>query len=108
MTFRKRRFGSNKYNAARVAHSVKVRADKRLTAPQPDYPPILPELRRKIIVEDYDFSEVVRHEILLYRTNRIDCYRVEIDGQELSKRMGWARVLEKIRKAFIRVSKFID
>ncbi|HEY6873251.1 MAG TPA: hypothetical protein VI298_11045 [Geobacteraceae bacterium] len=47
-----------------------------------------------------------RHEIILHRSNRIDCYRVEIDGRMLPGRKGWASVLEMVRKAFVRVGAF--
>lgn len=106
--YRKRRCGSHKYNLARerAIRSVEARNEKRLAEPPPDYPLKLPELRRKIIITDYDFGEPITHEILLYRTNRVDCYQVCVDGQKLAGRFGWARVLEKIRKAFIRISNF--
>ena len=48
-------------------------------------------------------GEVVRHEIRLYLSGRADCYEVEVDGRRLPGRMGPARVLGLVRKAFIRV-----
>lgn len=75
----------------------------RLESPAPDYPPELPELRRTIIIVDYDFG-AVEHRIDLFRTGRIDCYRVVADGFEWKKRAGWSAVLEGIRKSFLRVS----
>lgn len=95
--YRKRINGSKKYNAMRDARLRQI-----LEGPAPDYPPILPELRRRIILEDFDFGEI-RHEINLYRSNRIDCYRMEIDGLEVSGRIGWARALGVARKGFLRL-----
>lgn len=74
----------------------------RLERPAPDYRPILPELRRRIIVIDYDHGRVV-HRIDLYRTNRVDCYRAEADGRPWKRRIGWAKVLEGVRKSFLRM-----
>lgn len=45
-----------------------------------------------------------RHEFVLLRSDRIDCYRVAVDGQLLPGRMGWARILELIRKTFLRAT----
>ena len=70
--------------------------------PTPNYPLCLPELRRRIIIEDFNFGEI-RHVVNLYRTNRIDCFRMEVDGLMIAQRIGWSRVLEKTRKAFLRV-----
>lgn len=61
-----------------------------------------PDLRRRIIVIDYDFGRVV-HRIDLYRSNRMDCYRALADGQPWKARIGWARVIEAMRKSFLRV-----
>ena len=74
-----------------------------MEGPVPDYPHMLPDLRRKIIIIDYDFGEV-RHEIDLYRTGRVDCYRAVSDGKLWHSSIGWSRVLEGIRKSFLRVS----
>lgn len=79
-----------------------ARLRKIAEGPAPDYPPILPHLRRKLIIEDYDFG-IVRHEINLYRTNRIDCYDMEVDGRPYVRHIGWSSVLEIIRKQFLRV-----
>ncbi len=95
--YRKRINGSKKYNAMRAARLRQIQE-----GPAPDYPPVLPELRRRIILEDFDFGEV-RYEINLHRTNRVDCYRMEADGSMIAERIGWSRVLEKIRKGFLRI-----
>ena len=70
--------------------------------PAPDYPPVFPVLRRRIVITDYDFGER-RHVIELYRTGRIDCYRVVADGVEWRARAGWSQVLAGIRRALPRV-----
>ena len=75
----------------------------RLEASPPDYPPLLPALRRSLVIIDHDFG-TVEHRLDLYRTNRIDCYRVVADGVEWKQRAGWSTVLEAVRKSFLRVS----
>lgn len=75
---------------------------KRLAGPAPDYPPQLPELRREIIVIDYDFGRR-EHRLTLYRTRRRDCYRVEVDGRPWADSMGWSRILAGLRRAMQRV-----
>lgn len=97
MAYRKRTKCSAKLAAMREA------ADRaRMELPAPDYVPQMPELRRRIVITDYDFGEVT-HTIDLYRSGRIDCYRVVADGAEWKKRAGWSTVLEAVRKSFIRV-----
>jgi hypothetical protein len=76
---------------------------RRMELPAPDYPPDLPELRRQIVVRDFDFGEV-EYTFDLLRSNRIDCYRIRVDGKELPGVFGWSRALEVIRKGFLRVS----
>jgi hypothetical protein len=101
MSYRKRTTQSKKMAAARAA---KERI--RLDSPAPDYPTELPYLRRRIVITDYDFGEVT-HTVDLYRSGRIDCYRVVADGIEWKKRAGWSTVLEAIRKSFIRVGAMV-
>ena len=104
--YRKRYNGSRKYNAMRAARLMQM-----AEGPAPDplrplseasYPHNLPECRRRIIIEDFDFG-LIRHEINLYKTSRIDCYRMEVDGIIIATRIGWAKALEKARKSFLRV-----
>lgn len=61
-----------------------------------------PELRRRLIVEDYDTGTVKRTVFELHATSRIDCYRVEIDGKPQPTRLGWSRILERVREAYPR------
>ena len=78
---RKRIKGSRKFNQ-RLERARTERA-RRLGGLPPDYPPDLPRLRRRIVVEDFDLGRVVRHELKLYRSSRADCYVVEVDGRRL-------------------------
>lgn len=75
----------------------------RMERPAPDYPPTLPELRRSIVIEDFDFGHSV-HVLELHRTNRVDCYRVVADGVEWKRRAGWSKILAGLRKSMPRVS----
>lgn len=97
MAYRKRTKCSAKLTAARASAER-----SRMESDATDYAPQMPDLRRTIIITDHDFG-AVEHRIELYRTNRIDCYRVVADGVEWKKRAGWSTVLEAVRKSFIRV-----
>ena len=97
MAYRKRTTCSKKLKNMREA-----KERKRLESDPPDYPRELPDLRRRVIVIDYDFGEVINI-IELYKTNRIDCYRVMADGILWKERAGWSKVLEGLRKSFLRV-----
>lgn len=61
-----------------------------------------PDLRRRVVVEDYDSGQVVRTVIDLHATSRIDSYRVAIDGKPQPGRLGWSRVLGLLRMAMPR------
>lgn len=84
-----------------------AKAAKMEAGPVPDYPAALPDLRRRIIVIDYDFGERI-NTLDLYRTNRRDCYRVVADGVEWKERIGWSRILAGLRKSMPRVSAAMD
>jgi hypothetical protein len=73
-----------------------------MAGPAPDYPIVLPGLRREIIIIDHDFGERV-HRLALYKTSRIDCYRVEVDGRPWKERIGWSQILAGLRKSLPRV-----
>lgn len=103
--YRKRTRGSRKFNE-RTAKARAAKERKRLGGPAPDYAPGLPMLRRRLIVEDFDLGQTVRHEVRMLRCGRIDCYSLEVDGQPLPGRFGWAKTLELVRKSFIRVGNF--
>lgn len=61
-----------------------------------------PELRRRLIVEDYDTGAVMRTVIDMHATTRIDCYRVTVNGIAQAGRPGWTRVLDMLRRALPR------
>ncbi|TMO51252.1 hypothetical protein CWC23_08935 [Pseudoalteromonas ruthenica] len=44
-------------------------------------PQNIPELRRIIEITDYDSGEPITHKLELYKTDRIDCYKVLVDGR---------------------------
>lgn len=78
------------------------RDSARMAAPPPDYPVALPALRRRIIIEDFDFGHRV-HVMELHKTDRIDCYRVTVDGEPWKDRIGWSQILAGLRKSLPRV-----
>jgi len=79
----------------------------RLNGPQPDYAEPLPELRKRITVTDFDFGEVT-HTLELYRTDRVDCYLVKVDGKPWKARIGMSRILAGLRKSMPRLASSID
>jgi hypothetical protein len=96
---------SRKYQAqiARLAAARAAKERKRLSAALPDYPPDLPDLRRMIEITDYNSGMPTTYAIELYRSDRIDCYKVIIDGKFWKERIGWSRILEGLRKALPRI-----
>ncbi len=74
----------------------------RMAKPKPMRGPDLPELRREVIVIDYDTGQPVTHTLHMYKTKRIDTYRIEADGKPW-KRGGWSAALEGLRKSYPRV-----
>lgn len=74
----------------------------RMARPAPGRAPDLPELRREVIVIDYDTGKPVTHTLHLYRTRRVDTYRVEADGKPW-RCCGWSSALMGLRKAYPRV-----
>lgn len=102
MTYRKTR--RSKETLAKMQAG---KAAAPMNGPAPEYPRELPELRRRIIITDFDFGERV-HTLDLYRTSRIDCYKVHVDGKPWKARIGWSKILEGLRKSLPRVGAFID
>lgn len=86
----------------RARAAVTTRQRNIQAGPAPDYPAPLPHLRRTVIVIDRDFGLRVTR-LDLWRTNRVDSYLVHVDGQPW-KRMGWSKVLEKLRLSHVRVA----
>lgn len=74
----------------------------RMARPTPDYPRELPELRRRVVIETFDFGYEM-HVMEMYRTNRIDCFRVVVNGKEWKPRIGWSRILAGLRKSLPRI-----
>jgi hypothetical protein len=74
----------------------------RMERPAPGRAPDLPELRREVLVIDHDGPEPVTHTLHLYRTRRVDTYRIEADGKPW-KCGGWSAALVGLRKAYPRV-----
>ena len=98
-------YGLTKKAAAQRQRLIAMRAGRertRLAAPAPDYPVQLPELRRRIVIEDWDFGHKV-HVLELHRTNRVDCYKVIADGVEWKRRVGWSNILAGLRKSMPRI-----
>ena len=65
----------------------------------------IPELRRVIEIIDYDSGEPITHKLELYKTDRIDCYKVLVDGKLWKQRIGWSNILAGIRKALPRLAR---
>lgn len=100
---------SKKYQQlrTRTAASVAAREQKRLQAVSDDeIEPILPELRKKIEVAEFDVTESKTTVIELFQSDRIDCYRVVVNGKLWKRRVGMSRILEGIRKAIPRRMRF--
>lgn len=74
----------------------------RMARPAEERAPEPPALRRRIVIEDWDFAHRV-HVLDLYRTSRIDCYRVVVDGKPWKDRIGWSAILAGLRKSMPRV-----
>lgn len=68
-----------------------------------DYPKELPLIRKRIIIEDYDFG-YKRYEMVLMRTKRIDCYKAVVNGKVWREKIGLSRILSAIRKSFPRLT----
>lgn len=84
---------------ARMRHGKELaRMERPLEARQPE----LPDLRRRLIVEDFDFQHQT-HVLEFYKTNRRDCFRVVVDGKPWKNRIGWSKALEGLRKSLPRV-----
>lgn len=79
-----------------------ARARKRLESEVEERPPQLPDKRKVITVTNYDFGEVT-HTFELFKTSRVDCYKVYVDGKLWKKKVGMSKILEGIRKSSPRV-----
>ncbi|TMO42235.1 hypothetical protein, partial [Pseudoalteromonas ruthenica] len=52
-------------------------------------PQNIPELRRIIEITDYDNGDPITHKREKYKTDRLDCYKVLVDGMLWKKRIVW-------------------
>ena len=93
--------------AEQLAAMRRAKEVRRMARPAPDYPAELPELRRRLVIEDYDFGHRI-HVMEFYRSDRVDCYRVVVDGREWKPRIGWSKALAGLRKALPRVGAALD
>jgi hypothetical protein len=91
-----------KKRAEQLAQMRAAKERKRLEGPAPDYPAELPDLRRRVTIEDFDTG--TQHVIELHKCDRIDCYRAIVDGKPWKARIGWSRVLAGIRKGMPRMA----
>ncbi|WP_416305947.1 hypothetical protein [Neptunicella sp. SCSIO 80796] len=62
-----------------------------------------PNLRRLVIITDYNSGEPVTHKLELFKTDHIDCYKVFVDWRLWKERIGWSNILKGIRKALPRL-----
>lgn len=63
----------------------------------------IPNLRRVVLITDYDSGKPITHKLELFKTDRIDCYKVVVDGRLWKERIGWSNILIGIRKALPRL-----
>lgn len=84
-----------------------AKARKRLEGPsverQDRFDP--PELRRLLIIVDFDRGRPIARTVALHRCDRIDCYDVRLRGRTWKPRMGWSRVLAAIRRGLPRMTR---
>ncbi len=95
-------YRTTKRQHERLAAMRAAKERRRLAGDPVERVPELPHLRRRIIIIDYDHGRQV-HCMDLYRSDRIDCYDVEVDGKPWRQRIGWSRILEGLRKSLPRV-----
>ena len=88
---------------ARKLEAMRRGKDRARMARDPEgRAPELPNLRREVVVIDFDSGEPVTHTLHFYKTRRVDVFRVESDGQPW-KCCGWSVALAGLRKAYPRV-----
>ena len=84
---------ARKYRLMREAKEL-----KRLESVCPDPFHQLPDLRKTIVITNFDFGEEV-HMFELMKTGRIDQYRVLVDSIEWKNKIGLSGILAGIRKS---------
>lgn len=88
---------------ARRLEAMRAGKERAALAREPrGHAPELPLLRREVTITDHDSGQPITHTVRLLRSNRVDTYRVEVDGKPW-KRAGWSAVLAMLRKAYPRV-----
>lgn len=100
MSYRLTKKAESQRNQLEAMRRGKVAA--RMERPAEERAPELPALRRRIVIEDWDFGHRV-HVLELHRTNRIDTYRVTVDGKPWKDHIGWSAILAGLRKSMPRV-----
>lgn len=80
----------------------KAKERKRLESDAPNYPKEVPKLRKVIIIINFDFGVKI-NVMKLFRTKRIDQYRVEANGKPWMKSIGLSGIFAGIRKSMPRV-----
>lgn len=75
---------------------------KRMEADSPDYPRELPELRKVIVVVDYDRDPPEINTLHQKKSDRVDCYNVEVNGKPWKQRIGMSQILAGVRKSLPR------
>lgn len=85
-----------------LARMRQAKDNKRLESPPPAYPIELPEIRKIITIETFDFG-YEKQIMELHKTNRVDCYNVFIEGIMWKKNIGLSKIFEWLRKANPRV-----
>ena len=85
-----------------LAKMRQAKEDKRLESEVPEYPVDLPEIRKVITIETFDFR-YTKQVMELRKTNRCDCYNVFIDDKLWKKNIGLSRIFEWLRKANPRI-----
>ena len=81
-------YRQTKRSREQIARMVAGKAAARMERPAEDRAPALPDLRRRIVIESFDFGHDV-HVMELHRTNRIDCFRVTVDGKPWKARISY-------------------
>ncbi len=95
-----------------IARLARAKARREALRPSPDkatpLQDLIPELRRVIEVTNYDGGQVTKHTFELYKSDRIDCFNVKVDGKCWKKRIGFSQVLSGLRKAIPRMRSLDD
>lgn len=63
-----------------------------------------PSLRRIVVIIDLDSGRPQIKMMQLWKSHRIDLYRVRTPRGESKKAVGWSRVTARVRKSYQRVS----